>query len=128
MKYILIVMAIFSCGIINSENPVTTTQAQYVQCTDPGCSCKTKCQHCPQDDPMEETLKIVLAAIPDVFANFIQIVQDPNNKDNIVQSLSTIFAHIIRIATSAFRRDEIDHKLRSIILSQAAMVRALALK
>jgi hypothetical protein len=74
---------------------------------------------------MEETLTIVLAAIPDVFAKFIQIIQNPHNEENLVQSLCAIFAHIIRIATSAFKRDELDQNLRTIILSQAIPARAL---
>lgn len=128
MKHWILVILLTANGIQGmAAEDTMQTSPPLTRCQDGPCSCKNKCQNCSQDDPMEETLKIVLAAIPDVFAKFIQIVQNPHNQENIVQSLTAIFAHIIRIATSAFKGEDVEHRLRAIILSEPIMARAMAL-
>ncbi len=134
MNYGMLLFTLCSFSIITATESLPTSAQQTYgtlcsSCSDDRCNCKrtadSKCHNCLKDDPMEQTEKIVLAAIPEVLAQFIRIVQDPNNKESVIQCLSSIFANIITIATSAFKGNELEQQLRRIILSQSLIVRAL---
>ncbi|MCA9770100.1 hypothetical protein KC460_01900 [Candidatus Dependentiae bacterium] len=66
----------------------------------------TKCDNCPEGDPIEETTQLVLQAAPSVLNSFIKIVQDPDNKENVTQNITNIVANIATIAANAFKGKE----------------------